>query len=298
MRRLLYFLPLAIIFNSCVKNNPDPSWIEIGTWTVEDNPNLSVQFQGSHHNFSNAWVYVDNELMGVFELPVKIPVLKEGTKEIRIYPTILNNGISATKKIYPFVEVFAATVDLVKNETVTINPVTRYKDATKFWIEDFEQGSVQISSSSASLVNLQVINSSDPIFVPSVNGNAGHFGRISLNENYNVYSSSTTANANGTLNMPLPKGTDVYLEIDYHTTNSLITGVLAIGDNGTTDNTNVQINAQDPSTIQWKRIYIQVDEIVSLSTEANRFEFSFNALLDQGETATEINIDNIKAVYF
>lgn len=296
MRRLIYILPLAILFSSCVKNNPDPAWIEILPWTVEDNPNLNVEYQGSFHNFSNAWVYVDNDLMGVFELPVKIPVLKDGTKEIRIYPAILNNGISATKKIYPFMEVYGTTVELVKNQTVTVSPVTRYKDATKFWIEDFEGTPTQIEESSISQVNLQVINNSDPLFVAEVNG--GRFGRISLNETYTTFSASTTANANGTLNMPLPKGTDVYLEIDYHTTNALVTGVLAIGDNGTTDNTNVQINAQDPATIEWKRIYIQVDEIVSFSTEANRFEFSLNAILDEGKTATEINIDNIKAVYF
>lgn len=296
MRKLLYSLPILLLFTSCVKNNPDPAWIEIQAWTVEDNPNLGDEYQGSFHNFSNAWVYLDNDLMGVFELPVKIPVLKEGSKEIRIYPAILNNGISATKKIYPFVEVYAATVDLVKNETVIVNPVTRYKDAAKFWIEDFEDNSVQIASSTASLVDLQVIDDSDPVFLASVNG--GRFGRISLNETNHTYSASTTANANGILNMPLPKGTDVYLEIDYHTTNALVTGVLAIGDNGTTDNTNVQINAQDASTIQWKRIYIQLDEVVSLSTDANRFEISLNAILDEGETATEINIDNFKAVYF
>lgn len=295
MRRLLYFLPIALLFASCVKNNPDPSWIEILPWQVEDNPNLGAEYQGTHHNFTDAWVYVDNELMGVFELPVKIPVLKDGSKEIRVYPAIRNNGISATKKIYPFVDVYATTSELVKNETVIIQPVTRYKDATKFWIEDFED-TPQIVESSSSLVDVQVIGNSDPIFVQAVNG--GRFGRISLNETYNTFSASTTANANGILNMPLPKGTDVYLEIDYHTTNSLVTGVLAIGDNGTTDNTNVQINGQDASTIEWKRIYIQCDEIISLSTEASRFEFSFNAILDEGMTATEINIDNIKAVYF
>jgi hypothetical protein len=295
MRKLLYSLPVLFLFASCVKNNPDPAWIEILPWTVENNPNLGEEYQGSFHNFSNAWVYVDNDLMGVFELPVKIPVLKEGAKEIRIYPAILNNGISATKKIYPFVEVYASTVELVKNETLTISPVTRYKDATKFWIERFEDASVKIEESSISLANLQVV-SSDPILVAEIN--EGSFGRISLNTTNNIFSASTTANANGTLEMPLPKGKEVYLEIDYYTTNSLVTGVLAIGDNGTKDNTNVQINAQDPSTIEWKRIYIQLDEIVSLSTEANRFEFSLNAILDEGETATEINIDNIKAVYF
>lgn len=295
MRALLYSICILLLSASCVKNNPDPSWIEIEEWTLEANPNIQNEPESLHHNITEAWVYVDNELMGVFELPVKIPVLKEGSKQVRIYPAMKNNGISATKKIYPFMEIYGATIDLVKNQTVTISPVTRYKDATKFWVEDFEDASPQIVNSTSSLTTIQIVT--DPsILVPSINGQ--HFGRITLTTTNNVYSSSTTANANGVLNMPLPSGSDVYLEIDYYTTNNLVTGLLAISSDGSKDNPNVQINAQDASEIQWKKIYIQLDEVVSYSTTANRFEITLNAVLDEGDTQGEINIDNIKAVYF
>lgn len=295
MRALLYSICILLLASSCVKNNPDPTWIVIEKWTVEANPNIVDEPESLHHNLTEAWVYVDNKLMGVFELPVKIPVLTEGSKEIRIYPAIKNNGISATKKIYPFMEVYGATIDMLKNETVTISPVTRYKDATKFWDEDFEDSSPQIINSSTSLVTIQRV--ADPsILVSSINGE--HFGRITLTAANNVYSASTTANANGVLNMPLPSGKDVYLEIDYHTTNNITTGLLAISSDSEKDNPNVQINAQDASGIQWKKIYIQLDEVVSFSTTANRFEITLNAVLDTGETEGEINIDNIKAVYF
>lgn len=295
MKALLYSLPIFFLLSSCVKNNPDPSWLEVLEWEVEANPNLTNEPASLHHNLTEAWVYVDNDLIGVFQVPFKIPLLLEGSKEVQIYPAMRNNGISATKKKYPFMEVYETTVDLVKNETVTISPVTRYKDETKFWIEDFEAPTFDIENSSTSLVTLQRVN--DPsILVQSING--AYFGRISLDETNNVYSASTTANSNGTLNMPLPSGTDVYLEIDYYTTNNLVTGVLAINDNGVKDNPNVQINEQDPSTIKWKKIYIQLDEVVSLSTDATRFEISLNAILDSGDTYGEINIDNIKAVYF
>lgn len=295
MRALLYSICILLLATSCVKNNPDPSWIQIEKWTVEANPNIQDEPASLHHNISEAWVYVDNELIGVFELPAKIPVLKDGSKQVRIYPAMKNNGISATKKIYPFMEIYGETVELVKNETVTISPVTRYKDATKFWIEDFEDASPQIVNSSSSLVTIQRVT--DPtILVSEINGQ--HFGRITLTSTNNVYSASTTANANGVLNMPLPSGKDVYLEIDYYTTNNITTGLLAISTDGATDNPNVQINAQDASEIRWKKIYVQLDEVVSYSTTANRFEITFNAVLDEGDTEGEINIDNIKAVYF
>lgn len=297
MRRMKAFFPIAlvlILFASCEKNNPDPVWIEINKWELEANPNLANEPSVLFHKITDAWVYVDGDLMGVFELPVKIPVLKEGLMKIRILPAVKNNGISATKKIYPFLVAYEETVNLQKNELATISPVTHYKDGCKFWLEDFEDPTFDVASGTNSLTDMT--KESDPSVIdPTIN--EGAFGRITLNTAQNTYTGSTTANAFGTLNMPLPKGTDVYLEIDYHTTNNLVTGVLAISSNGITDNVNVQINAQKDGPF-WNKIYIQVDEIVSMSTSAERFEFSFNAVLDEGDTQGEINIDNIKAVYF
>ena len=37
---LLFILGFILTLNSCVKNNPDPSWIEVGEWTISANPNL------------------------------------------------------------------------------------------------------------------------------------------------------------------------------------------------------------------------------------------------------------------
>lgn len=294
MKTIFPIVLIVVLLSSCEKNNPDPVWIEIEKWELEANPNLSNEPSVLSHNFTDAWVYVDNDLMGVFELPVKIPVLKEGSLKVRVVPAVKNNGISATKKIYPFVVPYEETVSLEKNQSATISPITHYKDECNFWLEDFEDPTFSIASGTNSPVDMQKV--SDPLVLdPFVN--EGAFGRISLSTSLNSYVGSTTANAFGTINMPLPKGTDVYLEIDYHTSNNLVTGVLAINSAGVTDNVNVQINAQKEGPF-WNKIYIQVDEIVSMSTAAERFEFSFNAILDEGDTEGEINIDNIKAVYF
>jgi hypothetical protein len=86
--------------------------------------------------------------------------------------------------------------------------------------------------------------------------------------------------------------------MDYYTTNDFVTGVLGINSDGVAENPNVQINAQDESTVQWKKIYIELKTIVSGSTSADYFEHSFEAILGEGKTSTQINIDNIKVVYF
>ena len=295
MRTLIYLFSILFLLGSCIKNNPDPSWIEVGVWELEANPNSQYPTGQLTDNISDAWVYVDNELVGVFEVPFKIPILKDGDSEVKIYPAIRNNGISATKKIYPFLEAYVVNVDLVKNEVTAIAPVTRYKAPTQFWIEDFEDATFDIVEGSASLAQLSRVNDA-AVLNPDVN--AGFFGRIVLDETNNAYSGSTTANNTGSLVMNLPRGKEVYLEIDYHTTNALVTGVLAIGSTGIVDNPHVQLNPQTESEVHWKKIYIDVQEIVSGSPNADYFEFSFQAALDDGESSGEINIDNIKAVYF
>lgn len=295
MRTTIYLFSILFLLGSCIKNNPDPSWIEVGTWKLVENPNSQNSPGILTDNISDAWVYVNDELVGVFEVPFKIPILKDGDAEVKVYPAIRNNGISATKKIYPFLDAYVTNVNLVKNETVVITPITQYKNATQFWIEDFEDATYDILEGTASLATIVRVN--DPaVLNPEIND--GFFGRISLDETINSYSGSTTANFNGSLVMNLPRGQEVYLEIDYHTTNAITTGVIAVGSGGVVDNPYIQLNPQSESEVHWKKIYIDLREIVSSSSTADYFEFSFRAILDEGDSSGEINIDNIKAVYF
>ena len=298
MKNILFLLIIASLLNSCVKNNPDPSWITVNEWELLENPNNLIVNTGIlTHNLSEAWIYVDNDLMGVFELPITIPVLKNGTKEIKIFPAIKNNGISSTKKIYPFLEPLTLSLDLVQNEVQVINPTTQYYTSTKFNIEDFESGGTSVLEEGTTSSAI-VAHASDPaVFNLEING--GEYLQIDIDATNDQWIASTIFNDGGAaLNMPLPIGVDVYLELDYHTTNKFTSGLLGIGANGLTDNPNVTISAAEPGSVIWKKIYIDLREVVSGMQNKDYYEFSFQAPLDEGATTGQINIDNIKAVYF
>lgn len=287
--KIILILSLAVLFvaSSCVKNPPDPSWLEVTEWTLEANPNPLTPEGVLTENISDAWVYVDNDLIGVFEVPFKIPVLKSGTVKILLYPTVLNNGISATKKIYPFLEPYELTAELVQSQTLTINPVTRYYSIVKFSILDFEGANFGFEHDPSSLATL--FGSTDPTIIQPLN--QSQFGRVNLNSTESYWLAYTN------LQESLPgSGAEVYLEIDYHTSNDFVTGVLAINSSGVTSNPNVQVNAQ--TTPHWKKIYIDLKTIVSGSPTANIFEHSFEAILAGGLSSSVINIDNVKVVHF
>ena len=107
MRKFYRFdvLFLSFIFlslSSCEIYNPsedEPSYIHI------DSISLTTDYTAygtASHKITDAWVYVDNELIGAFELPANVPVLKSGVHNINIRPGIKLNGIAATRSYYPF----------------------------------------------------------------------------------------------------------------------------------------------------------------------------------------------------
>ena len=106
VRPLFHILSFFILLSSCVKNNPDPSWLEVNEWQLNSNIELSGLEGELTEDISNVKVYVNDDLLGIFEVPFRIPVLKSGMSNIKIYPVVIVNGISASKKIYPFLNYY------------------------------------------------------------------------------------------------------------------------------------------------------------------------------------------------
>ena len=287
MRLSFNLISIFFLFSACVKNNPDPAWLQVNEWTISANPSLSLQEGELTENISDAWVYINDELIGVFQVPFKIPILKEGNVTFKIYPAIKNNGISATKKIYPFLKEYVINGTLVKNQVFTINPTTQYKDNLNFWIEDFEDASFQITDDpNTSAANIDT----DNIDLQWFNGNA--FGKVVLNSTDSTWIAYTSEQLN------LPKGQECYLEIDYKVTNNVTTGLIYITSESTTNNVHIRLNAQKPDVAVWKKIYIDLRELIGNSPSGSVFSQSFIASLDEGNTQGIILIDNIKVIHF
>lgn len=294
MKKLAIIALIASVLAGCVRNNPEPSFLEVNEWTMESNAiGLSSDSDGEGmltHNFTDAWVFIDNRLIGVFEVPFKIPVLESGMKEIKVYPTIRNNGISATKKIYPFADPYIIDAELVQNQTLTINPVTRYKDNTRIRLWEFDDpGNFQIEEGVNS--NTSLLFGDDMQVITAINGVG--YGHVPFTSTMNQWQATT-------LEIPeIPQQqAEVYLEVDYYNTVSLVTGVIAIEPGSATGNVNVQLNSQNESEVEWKKIYLDLKTIVSGYPGAYAYRMSFDALMPDSLSNGYINIDNMKLVHF
>jgi hypothetical protein len=95
------------------------------------------------------------------------------------------------------------------------------------------------------------------------------------------------------------KGKEVYLELDYYNTNSLITGLIYVEQDGTTtNNINIELNPQEEANVKWKKIYIDLKELIGNSPSGCNYLQSFQSFLNPGKNNSEIRLDNIKLVYF
>jgi len=287
MKRLAILFCVGFLFSACVKNNPKPIWLKINEWDLVENPDITASDPGDlTHNLSDAQIFVDEKLIGTFELPCRIPVLASGSKSVRIYPTIRNNGISATKKVYPFCQQYELTMDLVEGETYTINPTTYYKKSCLFWVEDFSGSTLKLTQDSETSALMAAEH--DPAIALT-----GFYGHVHLNEANPIWE-ATLSNS-----LILPKGgAEVYLEVDYRNDQGILSGIFALFSGANpTQNDHITMNGQTGAPV-WKKIYLDYKEIVSYSVNATSFLPYFRSALGSGQTSGDIYIDNIRIVHY
>ncbi len=290
MKYLYFFVLLSFGLSSCVKNNPLPVWLEINNWTLNGN-GASVGSENDPgvltHNFSDVWIYVDGKVIGVFELPCKIPVLASGTCKVSLYPAIKNNGMASTKKIYPFAEPFETTLDLAEGETYTFNPITRYFGSTKFWIEDFETNSIKF------IKDVSVSNQNANLVVETSGGPWSNYGHVSLTS-----ADSLWVGVQDEAKILPKSGAEIYLEFDYKNTNSILTGLLEYQLGGSVVDHGGYTASSQGTSAAWKKIYIDLKEVVSNTPNGYKYKQYLRLLLNTGKSSGEVYIDNIKVVHF
>src|ERR1017187_7433592 len=155
IKRTLPFILIMGLFHSCSFFDPPgqiPSYIHIDS--IGLTTNYSTQGTASP-NIVAAWVYVDEVLNGVYQLPATIPVLASGVHQIDVHPGVLVDGINALQEAYPFYTFFTKSYNLTPQQITTINPsVTYYSGIPMTWYEDFEGTGMSLVTVDSAYQNL------------------------------------------------------------------------------------------------------------------------------------------------
>ena len=286
---LLCFSGSLTLLSSCDDDKDSelvPSYLSIDEFTVTTGYEQGTASQ----NITDAWVYIDETLIGAFELPAKVPILATGTQRITVRPGIKINGISNTRAIYPYLEPVTQTLRLAKDSiTAMASVATRYRSNVIFpWLESFELNATSLDTTRKSTVPLQITENPSYVFKFS-NESGTSSGMIQLVSDTSVFEAVTSE----IFDFP-PPGAEVFLEMNYKIENTLVVGVFY---------RSTGIEVQRPLLVlnksnEWKKVYINLTVPKYDTPNATDFKIFFGAQTDEGNTQATILLDNLKLVYF
>ncbi len=288
--KTLYAFIILIVLVRCGKDVPAPTYLKIDHFTLLQNPDVNVG--QLTHNFIDVYVYIDDNPLGVFPVPCVIPVNYEGFHKVTLMPAVRKSGQSGLKTRYPFVEHHIEQVDFVRLDTMHIQPVTKYYSTTQVWYEDFEDATVKFQSTNLSMVNM--VKSSNPDIIEP--RNQSFFGLVNIDETNTIWDAMTTDDWALT---PGPQR-EFYIELDFYIKNSMQSGLQSSSSAGINSFGPPQMpfmRAFRPDETRWKKIYIDIKDVVGLVSFGSTFKFKLTSILDPENTEAFIAVDNIKLIY-
>jgi hypothetical protein len=136
---------LGLLLASCKgKDEPIPSYVHIDSLSIQ----ASAAQGNAVHDIRFVYAYVDGELLGVFELPATIPVLKDGKHTFTVSPAVALNGSNNQLAQHTGFLPTDSSLVLTRGKVATYsNPVLKFRTNVEFvWLEDFEDNSSTVSA--------------------------------------------------------------------------------------------------------------------------------------------------------
>jgi hypothetical protein len=284
-KRIIFVAAIVFAFGGCNIINPAepvPAYIHIDSIFLK----TDASTQGSNSNkIKDAWVYIDENPVGVYELPTNFPVLLSGNHHISISAGVLENGINATHILYPFYTAYTKDITLESGKTIYIPSQTvSYYASAQFPFnpeEDFETATTFVPGATSDTTMI-ITHDAQNVFEGTGSG------EIYLADGKSLFEVDSK-----TFTVP-QTGEPVYLEMNYKTTLSFNVGLIAVDASGEKNST--IIIALNP-TSNWNKIYIDLASTITQTPGAVKFAIFFSALRTDTSGNEQIFFDNIKVVH-
>jgi hypothetical protein len=280
--QLFFLVGMVTLLGSCSLFNPTepiPSYISIDKIDLTTEPAEGTD----SHKITDAWVYIDDQFVGCYELPCKFPVLFTGVHNVMVRAGIKVNGIAAIRSPYPFYASYKQTVDLKAGAVTEMSPAVTYISTATFqFMEDFELAGVIIDTSATSDTTFQ------RIYIPNANVFEGNSSGVAYLDHQNTFFECVSSQA-----YSLPKsGRDVFLEFNYKSNHEFIVGIIAQPPYYL-KTASLTYNA----SADWNKTYLYLTPAVSGSPSALLFKVFIGMQNTSGADGVELYLDNIKLVY-
>ena len=274
---LLLLLSLA----SCRKfegSQKVPSYVHIESIGVDSLTDYFV-YGSNTHKITDAWVYVDGNHIGTYELPSTFPVLKKGPHKVVIRGGIKVDGRSPARDMYPFYMPYEyQELNLVEDSIINLNPVLSYfpigDEVTVAWMEDFENSNSLLPDAISDTGMLRCTGNEAWQSV-----NSFWSGKVELPPDSLDFTIATSDEFDFYKGM---NGVICMLEMDYNCNDTFFVGVQYYKDYSLETLPLVKVTPTDKThdkPQRWNKIYINIGPQMNLNSSASYFKIYFTSNL-------------------
>jgi len=206
----------------------------------------------SYADITDAWVYVDDNPIGAFEMPCTFPIIAtNGTHQVKIFPGVKEGGVSSARSVYTLYTYYTGYITLKQDSVVKMNMASvTYASFYKFdWFENFESITNTFRRVYSSNTVIQTTSAKDSVFKGT------YSGRVVLDS---VNNEDVFIGRSDSATLPRDGVTAVWLEINYNSNNMFQVGLLG------QDTLNyIPIVFIYPTGGAWKKMYIPLESTIA-----------------------------------
>jgi hypothetical protein len=280
--RFIFFCFLLLITSCRLSDNAAP----VPYYLILEDPVVVAPLGGGQdsHKITDAWVFADGQILGVFPLPARIPIVaQEGSVEITILAGIRNNGMFDAPVFYPFYKSIVKSVSPKPNGSENIPLLFQYVSNAKIPVnESFESGT-SFTIDLDNNINTEIISTGEDARTGK------RSGLISLSNNQKFVEVGSSLRV---LNSQNSKGKS-YIELDYRGEGEIAVGIIK------TRNTAFRVDYVlfVPGKPEWNKIYIDVTDVLSPG-DYDEYRLALGFSRTGFSETSRIYVDNIKHVHF
>jgi hypothetical protein len=275
---------LCCVWQGCNIINPKekiPTYIKLDSFNVKTNDYSRTGSVSS--KITGAWVYVNNSLIGGFELPCTVPIIIDKSSIVTISPGIDYSGFKNYMATYPFYTFDTFHVSPSNGGVIAHSGTIKYSDAANFrWIGDFETGNKfqKVNTAKPEDTSMVRVSALDKIF------EGGASGYIYMDSNH------PTSENISTDDIVIPSG-EAYLEVNYKCNTTFNIGLQTVVSGDIAYEYLIGIKPNE----NWNKIYLNLAPFTGKYKGA-AYHIMIKSGLQDGQSNAYVLFDNFKVVTY
>jgi len=246
---------------------------EIPFYLKCDSTSISTTLGVANSGIYGLYVTVDNDVRGTWQLPFKMPILKDGAKQMVVTPIVKLNNLSAQFLAYPLYTPKLVDINMVRGKTLDTTFSFEYQTGVNMIANEDMESFTNFSASTKSA------------------GARNGAYCMKMYADFSSIDSSATSFYYKQLSFNLEKTT--FLEFDYYMPEGILAPALAYTDGS--GNTKVMFGESYLNkNTGWSHVYFNYTYVIGKIGSSGLYTPIFILTMPKGSTTATAYLDNVR----